>query len=527
MKGKSGLLIFLFLLIATINCWSQNANPPKIIVVLVIDELDNEQLNLVQPSLSENGFKRISRQGFRFMSVSSSDISGYPGTQMASLFSGTTPSVHGLVGERWFDYKTSKHTEAAKNDSTSLHNALFYSYSKSLADYLKSFYGPSSRSAAITINAPWMIHSLGYNPDLFFSFDLNNGIFKNNLTSKTPDNWHLSFNKTLSSTNFLQRQWGPTNDITTYTEYKYLDKNKKQDFRSFLYNMNGNGDNAPRFNRLAGSPYANTLLRDFTVAFLASTDFGKNGTPDLLTITFTAKPYIKTNGVILPAEKEDLILRMDNDIASLIDFLDVEYGKNNYLIMLTAAANSAADATTAGKRGVTTGIVEYPKISALLNLYIMAIHGQGRWVLDINDSFVYLNRKMIEEKGLSINEIQELAALFLLDVSGIDRALPLHNIYFESNTEHILSLNLFPNRSGDIYITLKQGWQTTATANGTRQTGNSGQQVKPLILRGWNVSEGAWMQNVPQNQIIPIVLHQLGIYHPAAINSTNIPVFKK
>lgn len=519
------LLLFLFAGPALPN----STKHPKLIVVLVIDELDNEQLLMLQPSLSQNGINRISRQGFRLMSVTSSDISGYPGTRITSLFSGTTPSVHGVIGERWFDQRTNRYVEPVTNDAAQIKIGSSLSQSPSMADYLKSVFGPTSRAAAITLNAPWMIHSLGYSPDAFFSLELDNGTFKDAYASGYGEQrWLTDFNNQIRKANYLQRYWGPRNDITSYTEYRFLDDKHKQNFRSFYYGLNGNGSNNGRFRQFAGSPYANTLLRDFTVAFLSNSDFGKDNTPDLLTIGFTARPFVKTNGVLLPAEKEDMLIRLDGDIASLIEFMDVEFGRNNYLLILTAGASSAHDQSTSGRQGLNNGVVEFPKTAALLNLYLMAIHGQGRWVLDIHDNNVYLNHKLIDEKGLSLKEIQEISARFLLQVSGIERTMPTYDLLFDNHAETIYTSNLFPMRTGDIIITLSPGWQTPATEAGTRQSGRSGKNTLPFIIRGWNVSEGAaWLNNLPHYMVTPIILKQLGISHPSDFNVPDVPIFKK
>lgn len=279
------------------------------------------------------------------------------------------------------------------------------------------------------------------------------------------------------------------------------------------------------FERLAASPYANTLVRDLAVSFIAGTDFGKNGTPDVLSMAFTAKPF-SSNGSLLPAEKEDMLLRLDRDVASLITFLDNELGKDQYLVVLTAATDSAPDHSSSGRAGVTTGVVEFKKISALLNLYLMAIHGQGKWVLGMHDHMVFLNRQLIAEKGLAIDEMQQLAARFLMDVAGIDRALPTHHLVFDINTETLLSNNLYPSRSPDLLISLQSGWQSAVTEAGTRQTGRSGNTPVPLMIRGWNVQPGAWFEPIEHRHITPLLLKQMGLVHPSILKAPLVPLFK-
>ena len=497
---------------------------PGLILYIIIDELNNEQLLLLQPKFAKDGFNRISSQGMRFMSAYSADLSGYPGTRLTSFYTGTTPSVHGIVGEQWYDKKINHYVEATNHNFANINHTLNYNQAQTISDYLKSFYGPGARSAAITIQAPWMLHTVGYAPDYFFNFKTSDGTFVDQIAPHgNEEQWLKRFNENLVRSQLIQRQWGPLNDVTTYTEYQYLSISKQKEFRRFLYNLDTTGSEP--FQKFAASPYANTLVRDLAVAFIAGSDFGKNGTPDLLSIAFTARPF-SSNGSILPVEKEDMLLRLDRDIASLITFLDNELGKDQYLVVITAAAASAPDHSTSGKRGVTTGVVEFNKISALLNFYMMAIHGQEKWVLGMHDNTVYLNHRKIVEKGLAIDEMQELAARFLMDVAGIDRAIPTHNLVFDINTETMLSDNIYPSRSGDIIISLQTGWQSAVTPAGTRQTGHSGQAPIPLMLRGWNVASGAWFEPLGHQYITPLILKQLGIIHPSILKSPLLPVFK-
>jgi hypothetical protein len=510
MKQLSIALLLIFTAFQNIKPASQ---APRLIVFIIIDELDNEQLLILQPAFSDKGFNRLSREGLRFISLNSGDLSGYPGTRMTSLFSGTTPATHGIIGEQWFDYKDGHSSTLASYETNQLKETLNYNHSRSLSDYLKSIYGPNSKSASISINSPWMIHSLGYSPDHFIAFDLHSGKFFNALNKDTiKADWLSLFNSSLQKTNLLKRQWGPSRDITAYTEYRYLNKEKQSDFRSFLYNMGHSG--SPRYDRVAASPFANTILRDLAVAFILNNEFGKDDTPDLLSIGFTARPFTKTNGTILPAEKEDMLLRLDQDIASFIEFLDFELGRNNYLMVLTSAANSAPDINSFGRKGVTTGIFEGDKITSLLNLYLMALHGQGRWVLGFRDGAFYLNRKLIAEKGLDLKMMQEVCARFLLEVAGIARATPTYDFQFETQADLMLSRNFFPRRSGDIYITLFAGWQTPVSSLGSRQTGTSGHNKVPLTIRGWQIEEGALFQDITIQQVVPMILKSMQLPFP-------------
>ena len=192
----------------------------------------------------------------------------------------------------------------------------------------------------------------------------------------------------------------------------------------------------------------------------------------------------------------------------------------------TSAAESSLDHSSAGKKGLSTGVVEYNKVAALLNLYIMATHGQGKWVLGMHDNSVYLNHQLIKEKGFSLKEMQEHAATFLLEVSGIERAIPTHDLIFQPETETLLAKNLYPTRSGDILLSLQSGWQSAVSKAGTRQTANSGNVPLPLIIRGWQVVPGAWLEPLEHHYITPLILKHMGIVHTSILKAPRVSLFK-
>lgn len=484
--------------------------PPKLIVFVVVDELGNNELNFLQSEFSKTGFNGLAKEGHRFMSMISTDFSGYPGTRVTSLFTGTTPSRHGVIGERWMmDYQKGEFNVPPSVDSASLHKAVFYNQSRSLADYLKSYYGHKSLSVGFSLNAPWMIHSLGYSPHHFFTFDMSKGIFFDALQSDSTEvRWLHRFNSTIPHNALLKNQWGPVKDISNYFEYKNQ-KDKTKEFRSFFYNMKGSESSL--YKNVASSPSGNTLLRDVVVSYLANSELGKDEVPDLLTICFTTQPFVETPSVWLPVEKEDMLLRLDQNLSSLIEFLDYQYGSENYLMALTAASSSAEEKQIAGKQNTNSGFVDQKKIGALLNFYLMALHGQGKWVLGVYDHQIFLNRQLINQSALSLKEVQEKSALFVMEMSGIARAIPTFEMMLMPPADEPFKSNFFPLRTGDLFYSLKPGWEANHVEAFGVQSSVSGGNLVPFILRGWGVNPGVTIEKENINNVVPKLLEQMGI----------------
>ena len=58
-----------------------------------------------------------------------------------------------------------------------------------------------------------------------------------------------------------------------------------------------------------------------------------------------------------------------------------------------------------------TGVFKQHYILTLLRSYLKAIYGEGDWVLDYNNNQIYLNKTLIEDSQISLNEFQEKVIL--------------------------------------------------------------------------------------------------------------------
>ncbi len=63
---------------------------------------------------------------------------------------------------------------------------------------------------------------------------------------------------------------------------------------------------------------------------------GAGPATDMLTISFSTPDYVGHTFGPNSVEAEDIFLRLDQDIAHLLDFLDAKVGKGEYLVFLTA-----------------------------------------------------------------------------------------------------------------------------------------------------------------------------------------------
>ena len=79
---------------------------PKLVVTLTIDQLCTDHLEDFAPLYGEGGFRRLMREGKVFTQVDMPFAGADRASALATLYTGSTPSVHGIIGENWLDAKT-------------------------------------------------------------------------------------------------------------------------------------------------------------------------------------------------------------------------------------------------------------------------------------------------------------------------------------------------------------------------------------------------------------------------------------
>ena len=98
--------ILLFLLFFSIAIQAQQR--PKLVVGIVIDQMRMEYLYRFESDFSSNGFKRIMNKGYVYHNAHYNYTPTYTAPGHASVYTGTTPCSHGIVGNEWYSRKLQK-----------------------------------------------------------------------------------------------------------------------------------------------------------------------------------------------------------------------------------------------------------------------------------------------------------------------------------------------------------------------------------------------------------------------------------
>lgn len=116
MKINSLLYPLIFTLLSQIS-FSQQQDKPKLIVGIVIDQMRADYLYRFQDNFTENGFKRLLREGFNVKNTHYNYIPTATGPGHTYIYTGTTPVNHGIVSNDWYNRELGRSLYCAQ-DST-------------------------------------------------------------------------------------------------------------------------------------------------------------------------------------------------------------------------------------------------------------------------------------------------------------------------------------------------------------------------------------------------------------------------
>jgi len=84
------------------NDLSNSSQPSKLVVGIVVDQMRYDYLTRFWNHYGEGGFKRLINQGFNCKNHHFNYAPTSTGPGHASVYTGASPSAHGVIGNNWF-----------------------------------------------------------------------------------------------------------------------------------------------------------------------------------------------------------------------------------------------------------------------------------------------------------------------------------------------------------------------------------------------------------------------------------------
>ncbi|GGK10334.1 MULTISPECIES: alkaline phosphatase family protein [Parabacteroides] len=501
---------------------------PKLVVCITVDQLRGDYIEYFYNTFGERGFKRLMNEGLVYNNIKFEFTDVDQASAFATLFTGSNPCFHGVTGNKIYDFDNDKETSVLYDkDYLGNYTRENYSpkkmFSSTIGDELKIASKGRSDVFAIAPDPESAILSAGHAANGAFWMDDINGKWATTTYYKGIP-WYVDrYNNGVESLSARldQMVWTPSLPLDKYNAFPYV-----LDEIPFKYTFNEKTNDC--FPKLKTTPFINKEINRLALQFLEYGAFGTRSCPDMLAVTYYAGNYKGILSKDYTREIQDTYYQLDKDLEQLLDAIDKKVGLANTLVVFTGSGYYTSEEEYADGLQINGGEFHPKRCVALLNMYLMAIYGQqSNWVKGFYNNQIYLNRKAIEDAKLSLTEIQDKCAEFLMEFSGVQHVTTEHalrtgewnegTVKFRQGTHHL--------KRGDLIIELQPSWIIN--------NDNPKEKVKiirnnavitPLVFIGNGIKPEHIYREVKATEVAPTVTHVLRIRPPNA--SQSLPLWE-
>ena len=511
--------------------------PPKLVVGIIVDQMRYDYLTRFYNRYGEGGFKRMVNEGFTMRNNHFNYIPTFTGPGHSSVFTGTTPKYHGIIGNNWYDKESKKMVYCAGDDTVNPvgteHSAGKMSPHRmkttTFTDQNRLFTQMRGKTIGVSLKDRGSILPAGHTANAAYWFhgaDEGRWISSSFYMEQLPV-WVSDFNASKKADSYL-KSWNTLYPVGTYRE-SGLDENdfeggfSGKETATFPYELNTLKDSNGGYDILKATPYGNSLTADFAMAAIKGEDLGKDEVTDVLTLSFSSTDYVGHNFGVNSKEIEDTYLRLDQDLERFFNFLDQEVGQGDYTVFLTADHGAIDVPSYLGSLGIPSGYLDNRATKSRFEEFVKSRIDSTGLIENISNDQIFLNRMKIDSLGLNLITVQEQMVNELIGYDHIDKVYSAHTMStndFNSGIEELLQNGYNQKRSGDLLMVPDASFISYHKTGSTHGSGFNYDTHVPLLFFGKGVRHGSTFQKTKIVDVAPTISAIMGISLPNASNGT-------
>jgi len=494
---------------------------PKLVVGIVIDQMRYDYIYRFWEDFGDDGFKKLIGEGHFFRNAQFGYVPTYTGPGHASIYTGTTPSVHGIIANDWYDKNSGdyiycagdgemhtvcnceqKNVDVASDDGKmSPHHMLTTTF----GDELKLF-NKDSRVFGISLKDRGAILPAGHSADAAYWLSsegtwITSSFYMDNL----PDYVDKINNNQLQ--NYLKGMWSVEGEFSHNLDDLLLSSGKSA---------------------IKKTPFGNTILKDLAIEILNEEKLGQGENTDLITISFSSTDYIGHKYGPHAPEIKDTYLRLDKDIQEILEVIDNKVGFENVVLFITADHGVVSEPKELLERNIPSGYFDGSVMKTELSIHLKSVYGEGDWIKNYSNNQLFLNHSLISNLNINLEEIQRKCAQFFLKYEWVKNtytSTQLNENEYQDSFHSLVQRGYNQKRSGDVVVSLQTGWLSSYWSNGGTTHGSSYSYDThvPLIFWGGSISQGQTDRKVNIRDIAPTISTILGIAYPNGCTGNPLP----
>ena len=512
---------------------------PKLVVGIVVDQMRYDYLSRFYHRYSEDGFKRLMKGGFQLTNNHYNFVPTYTAPGHASIYTGTSPMNHGIIGNNWYDKFEDKVIYNAGDDqvigvgTTSDEGRMSprRMLTTTITDQLELQTQGRAKVIGISIKDRGAILPAGHAADAAYWFegsDQGNFISSSFYMDQLPQ-WVTDFNALKKAEEYL-KTWNTLYPIETYTasgsdlnDFEKAPKGKQA--AVFPYDLNKLKAENGNYSLIKATPYGNSIVADFAIEALKKEEMGKDSIADFLAVSFSSTDYIGHQYGVNSIEIEDTYLRLDQDIARFLKALDEEVGKGNYTVFLTADHGAVNNPAYLQSRNINAGYFDRSDFRNKLNNALIEKYGFDDLISNISNDQIFFNKVNLIKNTINPIDLEHFIASTIIDYTSIDKVYTRKALVSGAMQDGIGTLiqnGFHHKRSGDVIYVLEPAVISYSKTGSTHGSSQSYDTHVPLLFYGNGINQGSSSKRTEIIDIAPTISSLLKISFPNAATGNPI-----
>ena len=528
MKLFNRIVAFFFVFLFSTILSAQNKGP-KLVVGIVVDQMRWDYLYKFKDRYGKDGFNRLLNEGYSCDNTMISHLPTYTAVGHTGIYTGSVPSIHGIVGNNWYDKAKGKmvycsedssvQTIGSNSDAGKMSPANLQT--TTITDELRLSNHFQSKVIGISLKDRGSILPAGHTANAAYWFDdASGGWISSSYYMKVLPQWVVAYNNTHQPDKYMDAPWNTMYPLDSYV----LSTKDKMNYEG---NINSADSNVfphrldlikeKKYDAFRHTPFGNSFTLDFAKYAIVKEALGKGKATDFLAVSLSSTDYIGHVFGPNAIEVEDTYLRLDKDIASFLQFLDSTYGKGQYLIFLSADHGVANNVQFMNEHQIPSGSFKAKELQKEINDSIKTTFNINNAVVKIENAQLYLNPQIMDGQELSKAAMETFIVEMMEQKAYINKAYSLKHINEYNVPEPLKTMSAASynsKRSGDIQFVLNPGYMEGSGKGSTHGNWSPYDAHIPLVWFGWHIKKGTLNREVHMTDIAPTLAALLHIQMP-------------
>ena len=499
---------------------------PRLVVNIVVGSLRASDIARFSDGFGEGGFKRLMREGVTFADAEYDYALTTTEAGLATLATGAQPSVHGVIGSGWWnrvdnspqELIADKKSQPVPFSTGSISCSASRLHAPTLGDMVIEAH-EFSKQITVAID-PASAIILNGKRGVPYWVESNKAYWTTSqaFAEKLPS-WADYYNTREMNNLQRARRWTPIGNIIAYLNSEVaVVEGIKGKTTKLVSGIDLTLDDTA-YGRMCYTPVGNTLLLRFAEQALLHEDLGLDLHTDVLNICLDSSRYIATTFGTESIEYEDMLYRLDANLAEFLTMLyDYVGSQRDVVVVLTSDHGTAPSYNPYGS--TPRERFNTRQMEVIVNAFLGARYGSGNYVTGFDNNAIYLDHGLMHDKKLEIAVIQEEVATFLLQMRGISTALTattLRNTSFADGRQRLMQQSFYATRSGDVIVDFLPGWFVEdGSLRTSSHAGHRYDRSVPLIISGAGISPRRVERTVSMVEVAPTIAKILGVETPWA-----------